>query len=68
MDNKSALKRHILKTISYRLIGTTITISTAYFLGVPIISASLLGVGELILKPITYFLHERLWYKYVKIK
>jgi uncharacterized membrane protein len=30
--------------------------------------ASMLGIGELVLKPILYFLHERVWYKYIKIK
>jgi uncharacterized membrane protein len=59
----SPLFRHILKTISYRFLGTLTTVMTAYFLGAPIELASLLGVGELLLKPIIYFLHERLWYK-----
>lgn len=64
----SAVKRHILKTISYRFLGTLTTVITAYMLGAPLSLASLLGVGELILKPIIYFLHERVWYKYIKIK
>jgi len=25
-------------------------------------------VGELALKPVLYFLHERVWYKHIKIK
>jgi uncharacterized membrane protein len=29
--------------------------------------ASLLGVGELVIKPVIYFFHERLWYKYIRI-
>ena len=64
----SALKRHLLKTISYRFLGTLTTVMVAYCLGVPIALASMLGVGELLLKPVIYFLHERLWYKYMKIK
>lgn len=64
----SVLRRHILKTISYRIIGTLTTVSAAYFLGAPIALASMLGAGELILKPIIYFFHERFWYKFVKIK
>lgn len=64
----SAFKRHLLKTISYRFLGTLTTVITAYCLGAPIALASMLGVGELVLKPIIYFLHERLWYKYIKIK
>jgi uncharacterized membrane protein len=64
----NALKRHILKTITYRLLGTTVTVSTAMFLGASIQIASILGAGELILKPIIYFIHERIWYRFVKVK
>jgi len=64
----NALKRHILKTITYRLFGTTVTVSTALFLGASIQIASILGAGELILKPIIYFIHERIWYRFVKVK
>lgn len=61
-------KRHILKTITYRILGTLTTVVTAYLLGASIQVSSLLGLGELLLKPIIYFIHERIWYKYVKLK
>ena len=61
-------KRHILKTITYRVLGTLTTIVTAYLLGASIQVSSLLGLGELLLKPIIYFIHERIWVKYVKFK
>jgi len=61
-------KRHILKTITYRVLGTLTTIVTAYLLGASIQVSSLLGLGELLLKPIIYFIHERIWFKYVKFK
>lgn len=67
MTNYS-LNRHILKTISYRILGTSTTVIIAYSLGASIQISSLLGVGELFVKPIIYFLHERVWYKYFKIK
>jgi uncharacterized membrane protein len=57
------LKRHILKTISYRLFGTLTTIVTAYVIGVPIIVSTLIGLSELIIKPLLYFFHERVWHK-----
>jgi uncharacterized membrane protein len=60
-------KRHLLKTISYRVVGTAVTVSTIYFLGGNIKLASLIGVGELLIKPILYLLHERVWYKWIKI-
>jgi uncharacterized membrane protein len=64
----SPLTRHILKTFSYRILGTLTTVITAYSLGASIEMSSLLGVGELLIKPIIYFLHERIWYKFIRIK
>ena len=68
IKQESTIIRHILKTISYRFVGTITTVSVAYSLGASIEMSSLLGVGELVLKPILYFLHERAWYKYLSIK
>jgi len=65
---KSAIKRHILKTITYRLIATLTTVITAYMLNVPLTISALLGVGELLIKPIIYFFHERIWYKNIHLK
>lgn len=59
----SAMKRHILKTISYRIVGTTTTFMTAYAFGASIELSSILSIGELLIKPILYFLHERIWYR-----
>jgi uncharacterized membrane protein len=67
MKNKIALKRHILKTITYRLLGTTVTFTSAYIIGGSLELASLLGVGELVFKPLLYFVHERFWFKFVKM-
>ena len=68
VKEETVLLRHILKTISYRLFGTLTTVLVALSCGVSLEMSSLLGVGELTLKPIIYFFHERMWYKYVKIK
>jgi uncharacterized membrane protein len=62
------LKRHILKTITYRILGTLVTVLSAYLLGVTIEVTTLLGLGELLLKPIVYFIHERIWFKHIKLK
>lgn len=61
-------KRHILKTISYRILGTGVTVFGAFLFGLSIEMSSLLGLGELVLKPIIYFLHERAWFRFAKIK
>ncbi len=55
--------RHILKTITYRLLATTVTIVTAYCLGLSLEMSSLFGLGEILIKPGLYFLHEKFWFK-----
>jgi uncharacterized membrane protein len=60
------VKRHIAKSISYRLIGTLTTIILTVSAGLPLKWAGMVGIGELILKPVIYFLHERVWYKWIK--
>ena len=68
VKEETVLLRHILKTISYRIFGTLTTVTVALSCGLSLQISSLLGIGELVLKPIIYFFHERMWYKYVKIK
>jgi uncharacterized membrane protein len=60
------VKRHVVKTITYRILGTITTVVLSVSAGLPVKWAAMVGVGELILKPIIYFLHERFWYKYIK--
>jgi hypothetical protein len=67
VKEESVLTRHVLKTISYRILGTLITVTAAYSLGASIEMSSLIGVGELAIKPVVYFLHERFWYKFIKV-
>lgn len=59
-------KRHVLKSISYRILSTSITVLLAILAGLPIKWAGIIGIGELVIKPIIYFLHERFWYKLIK--
>ena len=65
---KSALIRHILKTISYRVLGTLTTVTIAYLLGASIEVSSILGIAELVVKPLIYFMHERVWYKMIRLE
>lgn len=60
--------RHLLKTITYRILGTTTTILTAYLLGATLEVSSMIGVGELLIKPIIYFLHEKVWFRFGNFK
>ena len=65
-QTKIHYKRHLAKTITYRILGTLTTILIGIASGLPIKWASLIGLGDLLLKPIIYYLHERVWYKWVK--
>ncbi len=56
-------KRHIAKTISWRILGTLDTIIISWIIsGDPFIGLSI-GGAEVITKMILYYLHERVWYK-----
>ena len=59
-------KRHIAKTISWRVIGTLDTmILSAIITGSWTIGLTIGGI-EVLTKMILYFLHERAWYKFSK--
>jgi uncharacterized membrane protein len=60
------VRRHIAKSITYRILGTLTTVILTTFAGLPLEWAAVVGVGELVIKPILYFLHERAWYKLSK--
>jgi len=64
----SSMARHILKTLSYRLIASITTVITAWSMGLSLEMSSLLGVSEIMIKPTIYFFHERIWFKYIRIK
>jgi uncharacterized membrane protein len=68
MSERTSLKRHILKTLTYRILGTSFTILVAFLIGGSLEVASLLGLSELLFKPLLYFFHERVWFKYIKMK
>lgn len=56
-------KRHILKTITWRIIGTIDTMILAWFItGNPLTGLTIGGL-EVFTKMILYYLHERAWYK-----
>jgi uncharacterized membrane protein len=67
VKEESVLVRHILKTVSYRVLGTLTTITVAYSISKSITISSILGISEVLLKPLIYFIHERLWYKHIRI-
>jgi uncharacterized membrane protein len=59
-------KRHIAKTISWRIIGTLDTIILSGIITGSWTTGLAIGGVEVFTKMILYFLHERAWYKWVK--
>ena len=56
-------KRHIAKTITWRILATLTTIMLAWIIsGDPWIGLSV-GSWEFFLKIILYYVHERAWYR-----
>lgn len=59
-------RRHLAKTISYRIVSTTIGFLTMWVVTGSIKYGAAFGVAELVWKPIQYYVHERIWYKWIK--
>jgi len=59
-------KRHILKAISYRIVSTGIGFFTMWGVTGSIKVGATFGFVELVWKPIQYYIHERVWYKWIK--
>ena len=60
---KSSNKRHILKTFSWRGVGTLDTIVLGWIItGNPLIGLKI-GGAEVVTKMLLYFGHEKLWYR-----
>ena len=63
---KVTKSRHIAKTISYRLISTAIGFITMWVVSGSVKVGAAFGIAELLWKPIQYYIHERVWYKWIK--
>ena len=59
-------KRHIAKAISYRIISTLIGFLIIWWVSGSVKIGGAFGVVELVYKPIQYYIHERIWYRYIK--
>ena len=63
---KVTRSRHIVKTISYRILSTMIGFLLMWWISGSIKVGTAFGVAELVYKPIQYYIHERIWYKWIK--
>lgn len=56
-------KRHLAKTITWRIIGTFDTIILAWIISGDPATGLKIGGAEVVTKMILYYFHERVWYK-----
>ena len=58
-----SVKRHVAKTITWRIVGTLDTMVIGWLItGNPITGLKIGGI-EMFTKMILYFIHERIWFK-----
>ena len=56
-------KRHLTKTITWRLLGTVDTIVLSWIISGNPFTGLKIGFAEVATKMILYYLHERAWYR-----
>ena len=60
---KLSYRRHLLKTLTWRIVGTIDTMLLGWLVsGDPMVGVTI-GSFEVVTKMVLYFLHERIWYK-----
>lgn len=59
-------KRHIFKTITWRILGTLDTFLLSWLITGSIKIGAAIGTVEIITKMVLYYIHERAWYKLSK--
>ena len=62
-SGNSSRKRHLAKTISWRMVGTVDTMLLAWIITGNPLTGLKIGLAEVITKMLLYYLHERAWYK-----
>lgn len=56
-------KRHIAKTITWRIVGTIDTIVLSWVITGNPLTGLKIGLAEVVTKMLLYYFHERLWFK-----
>ena len=56
-------KRHLLKTITWRIIGTLSTIILSFWIWGDSVQSFQIGGAETLTKTILYYFHEKFWYR-----
>ena len=64
MDKKLSRKRHLAKTITWRIIASSTTFAITYAVFGDIKAASGVAFMESALKMVLYYYHERAWFRF----
>ena len=59
-------KRHIAKTVSYRIVSTTVGFLIVWIITGSVKIGTAFGIAELLWKPLQYYIHERIWYRWIR--
>ena len=54
-------RRSVVKTISWRITGSSATFAIAYIMTGSFAIAGVIGITQMISNTILYYLHERIW-------
>jgi len=65
-EEKISAKRHLAKTLTWRVVATTDTFLLAWLITGKVDWAGMIAGFEVATKMILYYYHERVWYKYSK--
>ena len=60
---KESHRRHLLKTVSWRIIGTLDTVILSWLITGNAMMGLKIGMLEVVTKMFLYYLHERAWYR-----
>jgi uncharacterized membrane protein len=56
-------KRHLAKTVTWRIIGTLDTLLLSWFISGDLSIGVQIGAFEMVTKMVLYYIHERVWFK-----
>lgn len=62
-NGNNSKKRHLAKTVTWRVIGTLDTMTLAWLISGDAMIGLQIGAAEVITKMLLYYFHERLWYR-----
>jgi uncharacterized membrane protein len=64
----NSIARHLAKTISWRIIGTLDTMLLGWWITGSLHWGLAIGGTEVVTKMVLYFIHERIWFKWIKLE